>query len=114
MSNRNLNRDFWGEAIEVLPKGYKLPKEWRAAKIDRESIVRMVNAKMEECEDRRWKIVINDKEVIVREVFGKTLDWIQKFAAIGDVAVQYDPINAALPWAGFRFLLQVMPPPFYW
>jgi hypothetical protein len=29
------------------------------------------------------------------------------FKQVGDVAVQYDPAHAALPWAGIRFLLQV-------
>jgi len=67
----------------------------------------MVKARMKECEDEQWKVKINGKTVVVREVFGKMLDWVQKFAAVGNAAVQYDPVNAALPWAGFRFLLQV-------
>ncbi|KAI5840895.1 hypothetical protein BZA05DRAFT_242392 [Tricharina praecox] len=33
--------------------------------------------------------------------------WIQRFKDIGDIVVQYDPGHAALPWAGFRFLLQL-------
>jgi hypothetical protein len=107
MPDHNLNRDFWGEAVAMLPKEYKFPEEWRAATIDRESVVGMVKAKMEECEDEQWKIKINGEVVTVREIFGKTLDWIQKLPAVGDAAVQYDPAHAALPWAGFRFLLQV-------
>jgi hypothetical protein len=37
----------------------------------------------------------------------KIITWIDKFIRIGDCAVQYDPIHAALPWAGVRALLQV-------
>lgn len=37
----------------------------------------------------------------------KLFAWVSKFKAIGDIVVQYDPGHAALPWAGFRFLLQV-------
>lgn len=33
---------------------------------------------------------------------------MSKFKEIGDIIVQYDPGHAALPWAGFRFLLMVM------
>ena len=33
--------------------------------------------------------------------------WIRKFVEVGDIAIQYDPGHAALPWAAIRFLLQV-------
>ncbi|KAI5460114.1 hypothetical protein BGZ63DRAFT_406059 [Mariannaea sp. PMI_226] len=42
----------------------------------------------------------------VYRVMGKIVSWLNKFKEIGDIAVQYDPIHAALPWAGVRFLLQ--------
>lgn len=32
---------------------------------------------------------------------------VNKFKEIGDVAVQYDPSHAALPWVGVRMVLQV-------
>ena len=47
------------------------------------------------------------KNLILRDVFGKIVGWIQKFKEIGDVAVQYDPVHASLPWAGVRLLLEV-------
>jgi hypothetical protein len=37
----------------------------------------------------------------------KIIAWVIKFKEVGDLAVQYDPIHAALPWAGVRFFLQV-------
>ena len=45
--------------------------------------------------------------VIIRDVFEKIIRWVEMFKQAGDVAVQYDPAHAALPWAGIRFLLQV-------
>lgn len=33
--------------------------------------------------------------------------WARQFTAIVDVAIQYDPTSASLPWAGIRFLLHV-------
>ncbi|KAL8787748.1 MAG: hypothetical protein Q9213_002068 [Squamulea squamosa] len=56
---------------------------------------------------RRWKININNKEVVIRDVLEKIIKWLDHFKAIGDVAVQYDQAHAALPWAGVRFLLKV-------
>jgi hypothetical protein len=41
----------------------------------------------------------------------KVAKWADRFKEIGDIAVQYDPAHAALPWAGVRFLLQVRLPP---
>jgi hypothetical protein len=35
------------------------------------------------------------------------LSFIDKFKEAGDVAVSFDPVHAALPWAGIRFVLQV-------
>ena len=34
--------------------------------------------------------------------------WVEKFKEVGDTIIQYDPGHAALPWAGVRFVLQVM------
>jgi hypothetical protein len=41
------------------------------------------------------------------DLFGKVIKWIDLFKQVRDTAVQYDPVHAALPWAGVRFLLQV-------
>ena len=54
-----------------------------------------------------WKIKLRGEEVVLRDVGMKILRWVDKFKQIGDTIVQYDPGHAAIPWAGFRFLLQV-------
>ena len=63
----------------------------------------------------QWKIKWGGKEINVREKAEKLVGWIAKFKEIGDIAVQYDPGHAALPWAGVRFILiaclsQMIPP----
>ncbi|KAM0601578.1 hypothetical protein ACHAP1_008566 [Verticillium nonalfalfae] len=45
--------------------------------------------------------------VIVRDVLAKVVKWVNHFKDVGDVIVQYDPVHAALPWAGLRFLLKL-------
>lgn len=34
---------------------------------------------------------------------------VNKFVSVGDVAVNFDPVHAALPWAAVRFILVVRP-----
>ena len=64
----------------------------------------------EECKGKQWRYNrLNGKgeSVIVRDTLSKLVKWVERFKQIGDTAVQYDPIHAALPWAGLRFLLEV-------
>ena len=62
----------------------------------------------QECINKRWKYTRKSGEtVILRDVFDKIIRWMDIFKQVGDVAVQYDPVHAALPWAGIRFVLQV-------
>lgn len=62
----------------------------------------------QECIKKRWKYTRKSGEtVILRDVFDKIIRWINIFKQVGDVAVQYDPVHAALPWAGIRFVLQI-------
>jgi len=64
------------------------------------------------CLEKRWRINFHGKVIIFRDVFDKIIAWVQQFAAVADVAVQFDPTAASLPWAGVRFLLQVSALPF--
>ena len=60
------------------------------------------------CMQKRWKYKkANGDVIIVRDVCEKIISWMQKFKDAGDIAVQFDPMHASLPWAGVRFLLQV-------
>ena len=58
-------------------------------------------------ERKKWRVQIgvNKEVVILQDIFCKIAVWIQKFVEVGDVAMQYDPGHAALPWAAVRFLL---------
>ena len=58
---------------------------------------------------KRWRFHRpgSGQTVILRDLFSKIVVWIDRFKGIGDIVVQYDPVHAALPWGGVRFLLQV-------
>ena len=71
-------------------------------------VLAAVKDKREICMQRRWRYKRSNGEVIIlRDLFEKMMVWVNKFKEIGDVAVQYDPGHASLPWAGVRFFLQV-------
>jgi len=53
----------------------------------------------------QWKLKFRGKEINVREKAEKLMSWITKFKEVVDIAVQYDPVHAALPWAGIRCIL---------
>jgi hypothetical protein len=57
--------------------------------------------------ERAWTIKWRGDDIVLRDVAMKIVQWVDKFKQIGDIAVQYDPGHAILPWAIFRFLLQV-------
>ncbi|KXH45551.1 pfs domain-containing protein [Colletotrichum salicis] len=61
----------------------------------------------ESLDARSWSFTRNGKKVIVRDVLTKVAKWVHHFKEVCDIAVQYDPGHAALPWAGVRFLLNV-------
>lgn len=48
----------------------------------------------------------NGETIILRDVIEKIIGWVEKFIAVGDTAVQYDPAHAAPAWTAFRFVLQ--------
>ncbi|KAH8589487.1 hypothetical protein B0O99DRAFT_333678 [Bisporella sp. PMI_857] len=62
----------------------------------------------QECINKRWRYKRKSGEtVIFVDLFGKVIKWVDLFKQVGDIVVQYDPVHAALPWAGVRFLLQI-------
>ena len=62
------------------------------------------------CRERGLKFKFGEKTFVVRDLADKIMSWVGKFKEIGDIAVQYDPDHAALPWAGIRILLQACLP----
>lgn len=75
-------------------------------------IMASVAEKKKLCMEKRWIFRRGKQVIIIRDQLEKIVVWLEKFQAIGDVAVNFDPMHAALPWAGVRFLLQVRSIPF--
>ncbi|KAI5839403.1 hypothetical protein DFP73DRAFT_211540 [Morchella snyderi] len=69
-----------------------------------DNIIKDLKERKEQCDDKRWFIIKDDRKVFIVDTLLLQLD---KYAAIGDIALQHNPDIVALVWAGFRGLLQV-------
>jgi hypothetical protein len=104
------SNNLWAHAATELPDNVK--RNINFNRPDKLNILAELHAIAEHSRQRslesRWKYTRKNGEVvIVRDVLGKIVRWVDTFKQVGDAAVQYDPGHASLPWAGIRFLLQV-------
>lgn len=56
----------------------------------------------------RREFTFLDQRYSLSDIYSNTISWLNKFKDIGDVATQYDPVHAALPWAATRLILQIV------
>ncbi|KAF8427603.1 ankyrin repeat-containing domain protein [Terfezia claveryi] len=103
------SNDLWTEAYHKVPD--KLKQQLAAnlnkpepADILQDVLQRAIQAK-EANMANQLKLKCGDKEFDLQETADRLVRWITKFMQVGDIAVQYDPVHAALPWAGVRFIL---------
>jgi hypothetical protein len=71
-------------------------------------LLEKVEGKRAEWEDKRWRCYRKGEVVIVIDVWNKVTRWTTGMIAIVDTVVQYDPVHAALPWAGVKLILHVV------
>lgn len=71
------------------------------------SILKEAEKKKNLCLQKRWKVRLRGKTIVLRDILDKIITWVTQFRAVVDVAAQYDPTAASLPWTGVRFLLQL-------
>lgn len=119
-TSENLSRtNLWEEALSKLSKAEQKAVRSIQANSDNSSIlftagmielVTLTREKQRRCEEKAFKFQFRGQEIILRDVAEKVIVYLNKFKAIGDVAVNFDPVHAALPWAGVRFLIQVLFP----
>lgn len=99
----------WEKAFLSLPAHDRQTLDFGAA--DRVALLREVLELTEEkrnlCLQQQWKIPLGGRNINLRDTADALCARVHKFVLIGDIVVQYDPVHAALPWAAFRFLLQV-------
>lgn len=108
-----LARGLWFDALQKLSEvdqqaiwRIQLTQDTQQQLSERiEDLVTVTRKKQHECEKESYKFRFQGKDIILRDVAGKIIFWLNKFKDVGDVAVNFDPVHASLPWAGVRFLL---------
>lgn len=123
---------YWHQALESLSEDEKRTLETLAPSINQDGVnvhettkqnilsdespsqlTSLISERINRLDKEGWKFQFRDRNIILRDVASKILTWLTKFKEVGDIAVQYDPAHAALPWAAVRFLLQASFP-FLW
>ncbi|KAL9093857.1 MAG: hypothetical protein Q9165_003780 [Trypethelium subeluteriae] len=107
---RCYRNNIWARAAAQLSDDEK--RNINFSRPDKLNILAELHAEAEQsrqkCIESRWKYTRKSGEtVIVRDVFDKLVRWIDMFKQVGDIAVQYNPAHASLPWAGIRLILQI-------
>lgn len=110
LSSTEQSENLWQKALDTLDEDTKNYLDYQNA-VKRDvlaTLLRTAQEKKSLCLRKRWKFKkSNGQEVVLRDVVEKIIIWLDKFKAVGDMAMQYDPAHASLAWAGVRFLLRV-------
>ena len=110
VSSEIRSEDLWSKALDTLDSELR-----NSLVLNRASRSQVLSKALTEAQESRkvcmqkcWKFKKHNGEfIILRDVVEKIIVWVEKFIAVGDAAVQYDPVHAAPAWAAFRFVLQV-------
>ena len=103
-------QNLWALAIDTVQPGDRAQLDlYQANKIAAlDNVLTLVKGRQSLCLQKRWKYKkASGKVLIVEDLVEKVAAWVQRFVKVGDIAIQYDPSHAALPWSGIRFLLQI-------
>ena len=111
VSDKSEAGNLWDQALGSVSEKDKntLAANKTESKLDIEELLVAARAKRDICLENQWEFEFRGRAVNLRYQADKTISWLTKFKEVGDIAIQYDPSHAALPWAGIRFLLQVGP-----
>ena len=109
-SSDDTPQNLWNKALDTL--SIELRATLDSAKASHGDVLRQAlreaQKKKQLCVQKSWTLKKRNGEMIIlRDVVEKIVVWVEKFIAVGDIAVQYDPVHAAPAWAAFRFVLQV-------
>jgi hypothetical protein len=105
------SQSLWHKALETLDEELKTSLDFKEATHGDilSAALKVAQEKKQVCVQKRWTLKKRNGEIIIlRDVVEKIIVWVEKFIAVGDAAMQYDPGHAAPAWTAFRFVLQVV------
>ncbi|KAI0966492.1 hypothetical protein F4678DRAFT_449592 [Xylaria arbuscula] len=96
--------DMWREALSQLDESGKHKIEKLIGELDGETTnVKSLAVTVQEKIDAAFKAQQHDSKS--ERIIGSSLELVGKFLSVVDVAVSFDPVHAALPWAAVRSVL---------
>ncbi|KAF7545244.1 hypothetical protein G7Z17_g9319 [Cylindrodendrum hubeiense] len=96
--------DLWDEALASLTESERRNVDLFACNPDHNSASRKgLVVDIQEKIDTAFKGQQHDSTA--RRIIENSVSVLRKFANIGDIAVNFDPVHTALPWAAVRFVL---------
>lgn len=108
-------KDLWEIALKQLPPAKQ--EKLKSLGLDKlnsgsveseiEDLVGLVNQKQAECEKKFWRVSIGDNDIVLRNYTTKIVGWLEK---AGDIAIQFAPPQASMPWSVIKSLMQVSDP----
>ncbi|KAK7940733.1 uncharacterized protein PG986_013120 [Apiospora aurea] len=109
-----ISNSKWAQAVQSLSDddreqfGIAQPSSGQDPLGILEDVLAATEAKKEEPLNKRWKVTVKGRTIIIRDVLEKMTLWVNKrnLKAIGSLALQYDPTGAALPWAAIKLFMQ--------
>jgi len=114
-SNRSTSRDLWADALrdlstedqQAIERLQPTQETKQPLSETIQELLRLTKMVQDKCEAKSYRFQFRGRDIILRDVAGKIIFWLNKFKDIGDIAVNFDPVHARLPWICVRFLLQV-------
>lgn len=108
-------KDLWQDALGQLSvsKQQKLKAmgldqlRSGSVKSDIDDLVDVVKKRQEEVEKKFWRVNVGDKDIVLRNYTTRIIGWLEK---AGDIAVQFAPPQASVPWAVLKSVMQVSLP----
>lgn len=83
------------------------PQGSGATELNVRSMVLDLQQKGEACKAESWKFRVGNHTANFQDAVNTALRWVDKVKGPIDIAVSADPVHAALPWAGIKFLILV-------
>ncbi|ORY17144.1 hypothetical protein BCR34DRAFT_597226 [Clohesyomyces aquaticus] len=100
---------YWKAAIDSLDPTL-LPgiKSTVAGRVDiLADVLQVAKQNQTTCMKKRWRFKnLNGETIILRDIMGRLIKWVDRFKAIGDIAIGTDQGAMSVPWAAVRFLLE--------
>ncbi|KAH6721991.1 hypothetical protein BKA61DRAFT_666739 [Leptodontidium sp. MPI-SDFR-AT-0119] len=106
--------DLWAKALRKLPAkdGALITEAARNCSCSCQDLLdqlqKLAAEKQALAVAKGLKVRFRGREYKLRAVAGNIAAWLRRYQGIGDVAVSFDPVHAALPWAVVRFVIQAV------